>query len=79
LPESKGVARTEGSKATDKILKSHNVSVQIEMEFDNIETVKRAVEIDAGISIVPQFTIAQETAKKTLTPLLRGVAVGRPD
>ena len=36
------------------------------MEFDNIETVKRAVEIDAGISIVPQGTVAQEVAKQTL-------------
>ena len=36
------------------------------MEFDNIETVKRAVEIDAGISIVPQGTIMQEVAKQTL-------------
>ena len=36
------------------------------MEFDNIETVKRAVEIDAGISIVPQGTIIQEVAKQTL-------------
>ena len=36
------------------------------MEFDNIETVKRAVEIDAGISIVPQGTVMQEIAKQTL-------------
>ena len=36
------------------------------MEFDNIETVKRAVEIDAGISIVPLGTIAQEISKQTL-------------
>ena len=36
------------------------------MEFDNIETVKRAVEIDAGVSIVPQGTIIQEVAKQTL-------------
>ncbi len=36
------------------------------MEFDNIETVKRAVEIDAGISIVPQGTVIQEVAKQTL-------------
>jgi LysR family transcriptional regulator, transcriptional activator of the cysJI operon len=53
-------------KAIDKILKQHHVTVQNVMEFDNIETVKRAVEIDAGISIVPQFTIGQETAKRTL-------------
>ncbi len=53
-------------KAIDKILKDHGVQVQNVMEFDNIETVKRAVEIDAGISIVPQGTIVQEIAKQTL-------------
>jgi DNA-binding transcriptional LysR family regulator len=53
-------------KAIDKILKDNNVSVQHVMEFDNIETVKRAVEIDAGISIVPQSTILQEITKQTL-------------
>jgi LysR family transcriptional regulator, transcriptional activator of the cysJI operon len=53
-------------KALDRILKEHNVAVQNVMEFDNIETVKRAVEIDAGISIVPQATIGQEISKQTL-------------
>ena len=41
-------------KAIDKVLKDHNVQVETVMEFDNIETVKRAVEIEAGISLVPQ-------------------------
>jgi LysR family transcriptional regulator, transcriptional activator of the cysJI operon len=53
-------------KALDKILKEHGVEVKHVMEFDNVETVKRAVEIDAGVSIVPQGTIAQEIAKQTL-------------
>jgi len=53
-------------KAIDKILKDQQVMVQHVMEFDNIETVKRAVEIDAGISIVPQGTIIQEVVKQTL-------------
>jgi DNA-binding transcriptional LysR family regulator len=53
-------------KALDRILKDHNVEVHNVMEFDNIETVKRAVEIDAGISVVPQGTILQEVAKQTL-------------
>lgn len=53
-------------KALDKILKEHVVEVNNVMEFDNIETVKRAVEIDAGISIVPLGTIGQEVAKQTL-------------
>ncbi|MBM3834472.1 MAG: LysR family transcriptional regulator [Verrucomicrobia bacterium] len=53
-------------KAIDKILKDNNVLVQHVMEFDNVETVKRAVEIEAGISIVPQGTILQEVSKQTL-------------
>ena len=53
-------------KAIDKILKDRAIQVQHVMEFDNIETVKRAVEIDAGISIVPQGTILQEVSKQTL-------------
>jgi DNA-binding transcriptional LysR family regulator len=53
-------------RALDKILKEHGVEVQNVMEFDNIETVKRAVEIDAGVSIVPRSTVAQEIAKQTL-------------
>jgi len=54
-------------KALDKILKEHGVEIRHVMEFDNVETVKRAVEIDAGISIVPLGTIGQEVSKQTLT------------
>ena len=53
-------------RALDKILKDHSVQVQHVMEFDNIETVKRAVEIDAGVAIVPASTVVQEVAKQTL-------------
>jgi LysR family transcriptional regulator, transcriptional activator of the cysJI operon len=53
-------------KALDRILKEHSVQVQHAMEFDNIETVKRAVEIDAGVAIVPQGTVLLEVAKGTL-------------
>jgi DNA-binding transcriptional LysR family regulator len=57
-------------KALDKILKAHSVHVQHVMEFDNIETVKRAVEIDAGVAIVPQGTVLQEVNKQTLAQVL---------
>ena len=53
-------------KAIDKILREYKVSVNYAMEFNNIETLKRAVEIDAGISIVPLATVRQEIAQKTL-------------
>ena len=57
---------TTTRKAVDKILNQHGVEVQHAMEFDNVETVKRAVEIDAGISIVPQSTVTQEIEKQSL-------------
>ena len=53
-------------RALDKIFRERNVTVQHAMEFDNVETVKRAVEIEAGVAIVPRATIALEVAKKTL-------------
>jgi LysR family transcriptional regulator, transcriptional activator of the cysJI operon len=66
-------------KAIDKVFKDHGVEVQHVMEFDNIETVKRAVEIEAGISIVPQGTILQEVAKQTLAEVkIEGVELYRP-
>ena len=66
-------------KAIDKILKDGGVEVQHVMEFDNIETVKRAVEIEAGISVVPQGTIVQEVAKQTLAEVkIEGVDLYRP-
>ena len=66
-------------KAIDRIFKDHNDEVQTVMEFDNIETVKRAVEIEAGISIVPQGTIIQEVAKQTLAEVrIEGGEFHRP-
>jgi len=56
-------------KAIDKVLREHNIDVNHVMEFDNIETVKRAVEIDAGIAIVPVSTITQEVNKQTLAAI----------
>src|SRR5437016_10930598 len=56
-------------KAIDRLLKDSSVQVDHVMEFDNIESVKRAVEIDAGVAIVPQGTVIQEVAKQTLAQL----------
>ncbi|MDE3067505.1 MAG: LysR family transcriptional regulator [Verrucomicrobiota bacterium] len=53
-------------KALDKILKKRGVQVKPVLQFDNIETVKRAVEIDAGVSILPEGTVAAEVAKQAL-------------
>jgi LysR family transcriptional regulator, transcriptional activator of the cysJI operon len=50
----------------DSILQRYNVSIQPVMEFDNIETIKRAVEINLGVSILPQITLLQELGSGTI-------------
>ena len=50
----------------DGILERYNITVRPVMEFDNIETVKRAVEINSGISILPQTALLQELGSGTL-------------
>jgi DNA-binding transcriptional LysR family regulator len=50
----------------DGILQRYNVAVRPVMEFDNIETIKRAVEINSGISILPQTAILQEVGAGTI-------------
>jgi DNA-binding transcriptional LysR family regulator len=50
----------------DNLLSRYNTVVSPVMEFDNIETVKRAVEINAGVSILPQSAIVLEVANGTL-------------
>lgn len=66
-------------RATDLIFKEHKVDIEPVMEFDNIETVKRAVEIDAGIAIVPSATIAQEIKQGLLKAIpLKGKQFTRP-
>jgi len=50
----------------DNILERYNIVVRPVMEFDNIETVKRAVEINSGVSILPQTAILQELGSGTI-------------
>ncbi len=56
-------------KATDAIFKEANIESEPVMEFDNVETVKRAVEINAGIAILPQTTVVREEAQGLLKVL----------
>ncbi len=66
-------------KAVDQIFRENNIETEPVMEFDNIETVKRAVEIDAGIAIAPQATVAQEVKQGTLASVtLNGTGFNRP-
>jgi DNA-binding transcriptional LysR family regulator len=50
----------------DGIFQRYNVVIRPAMEFDNIETVKRAVEINSGVSILPRTALSQELAAGTI-------------
>ena len=53
-------------KAMDKIFKTNNVEVKKVAEFDNIETIKRAVEVGFGIAIVPESAVIESKKAGTL-------------
>jgi DNA-binding transcriptional LysR family regulator len=66
----------------DRELQLRQVEVEVAMEFDNIETIKRAIEIDAGVSLLPEPTIVREVESGTLVkvplaggPLLRPIGI----
>lgn len=69
---------TPTGKAVDKILKAHSVYLGYAMEFDNIETAKRAVEIDSGVAILPETTIRAEVASKSLAAVPLAGSYFRP-
>lgn len=53
-------------KATDKILKSYDVEIRKVAEFDNIETIKRSVEVGFGLAIVPHPSVIDEEKNNQL-------------
>jgi DNA-binding transcriptional LysR family regulator len=50
----------------DRFLRHHDVQVNVTLEFDNIENIKRAVEIPEGVAILPEPTLAREVEAGTL-------------
>ena len=53
-------------KETDKLLRRHDIEPRYVMELDNIETIKRVVEIGRGIAILPEPAVRQEVRGRTL-------------
>ena len=66
-------------RETDKVLTAHGVNVRVVMEFDNIETLKRAVEINTGFSLLPEPTVGREVQWVSLVAIpLASVKMVRP-
>jgi DNA-binding transcriptional LysR family regulator len=56
-------------RAIDRSLRHHDVTVEVVHEFDNIENIKRAVEVSSGVSILPEPSLAREVRSGTLVAL----------
>ncbi len=66
-------------REVDRQLKRAHVAVQVVHEFDNIETIKRAIEIGSGVALLPQPTVWQEISSGALAAVeLSDVALVRP-
>ncbi len=53
-------------EAIDRALVRNHAEVNVALEFDNIETMKRAIEIDAGVSVLPEPSVRREIALGSL-------------
>jgi DNA-binding transcriptional LysR family regulator len=63
----------------DRVFALHRIPVRVALEFDNIETIKRAIEIGAGVSLLPEPTISREIESGTLVQIpIEGQPLVRP-
>lgn len=63
----------------DRALSHHDIELEVAMEFDNTETIKRALEIDAGVGFLPAPTVEREIRMGTLVARpVRNLELSRP-
>lgn len=66
-------------KRLDAFLREHHVRVDVQARFDNIESIKRAVELATGVALLPLPTIQRELSAGTLVAVpLAGAKLVRP-
>lgn len=65
-------------RAIDRQAGDAGVALEVLMEFDNIETIKRSVEVGLGVSVVPRNTVVQEVRVGTLVAIPLVPAIDRP-
>ena len=65
-------------RAVDRFLRRHRVEVTVTAEFDNIETIKQAVDEEAGIAILPEPTLRREVRRGTLVQAPLVLPAGEP-
>jgi DNA-binding transcriptional LysR family regulator len=81
LADERFVAFDEGltiRKEIDRYLRRHRVEVRVTIAFDNVETIKRAVEIGEGIAILPLPTLPKDVHTGTLAAIALTPPLVRP-
>lgn len=53
-------------REVDRFLREQGVAVNVVLEFDNIENIKEAVEVGAGVALLPEPTLLREVRSGTL-------------
>jgi LysR family transcriptional regulator, transcriptional activator of the cysJI operon len=53
----------------DRFFRDHDVSISIVMQFDNIQSIKEAVVLGSGISILPERTMQTEVEQNRLVSI----------
>jgi DNA-binding transcriptional LysR family regulator len=66
-------------REVDRFLHRHGVEVQVVHEFDNIENIKKGIEVGAGVGLLPEPMLQQEVRAGTLRAVrLAGCQLVRP-
>jgi DNA-binding transcriptional LysR family regulator len=66
-------------REVDRFLREHNVAVDVVMEFDNIENIKKAIEIASCVALLPEPSIRKEVQLGSLVGVpLSGSRLVRP-
>jgi DNA-binding transcriptional LysR family regulator len=66
-------------RKVDQFLREQGVKVEVALEFDNIENIKKAIAISAGVALLPEPTLRQEIQAGTLVAVpLEGCRMVRP-
>ncbi len=56
-------------RKVDRFLRDHGVSVDVVLEFDNVENIKQAIEIAAGVALLPLPAVQREVRAGTLAAI----------
>jgi DNA-binding transcriptional LysR family regulator len=66
-------------RKVDRFLRDHGVSAEVVLEFDNVENIKQAIEIAAGVALLPAPALQREVRAGTIAAVpLKDVRLVRP-